>query len=678
MLKKRTYRALHFFVMLVVVFGLLPPASGFAEVARAQPILVEMAGQQPDQQVRVIVQKTGEASKVEQDVASLGGQVVRDLSIINAFSAEMTAEAAVKLARSESVRWVSLDAPVQQAAASNKFHTWGTVTGKLVKNGFTNPANILSLVGPNGTYASGGAVKGSVTGFQPEYVPGQIITKVEVALKLYLSTTLTSTEAPKITAYAKSKSGSMVTISPTGINACVGVAKACLTYVDITASRTWLWDDFTTLEIGIDQSLLGRGKTIYYDAVGLRITTADGADSTTPLSMTTSADTTAINASNMTNVFPKVVRATDVWNTAPYYQGSGVTVAVVDSGNFKSSGVGSRMLGLVSFNSSEHTATDKYGHGTHVTGIIADDGSYSGGQYMGVAPKVNILGLRVSDDNGMSYESDVVAALQWVYNNKAAYNIKVVNLSLNSSIYQSYHTSPLAAACEILWFNSVVVVVSAGNNGTSTLYPPANDPFVITVGATDDKNTVDLADDLVTTFSAYGVDETGRVKPDLVAPGKNLIAFLPDVNALTISQQHPENQVNSYYFRMSGTSMAAPVVSGAVALLLQKAQETGVPLTPDQVKFRLMATANKTWAGYDPARAGAGLLDVFAALNSNTTESADTGIYPSQLLTTGTNPVTFGSVGWNSVGWNSVGWNSVGWNSVGWNSVGWNSDYWGP
>ena len=92
---------------------------------------------------------------------------------------------------------------------------------------------------------------------------------------------------------------------------------------------------------------------------------------------------------------------------------------------------------------------------------------------------------------GMSYELDVVAALQWVYNNKAAYNIKVVNLSMNSSVYQSYHTSPLAAACEILWFNSVVVVVSAGNNGTSTLYPPANDPFVITVGATDDKNTVD-------------------------------------------------------------------------------------------------------------------------------------------------------------------------------------------
>lgn len=679
-MKNSSLRLVSWLILLTLVTGFFVPAASPVDSTsvRVQPLLAGMATNDPSQTVRVIVQKEAGTSDAELEVARLGGQVIRDLSMINAFAAEMTAGSVARLARLGSVQWVSLDAPVQQAAVSNKFHTWATVTGKIVRNGFTDPANMLSLVGPNGTYASGGAVKGSVTGFQPEYAPGQRITKVEVAMKLYLSTTLTSTEAPKITAYAKNKSGNMVTISPNGINGCVGAAKACLAYVDITASRTWLWDDFATLEIAIDQSLLGRGKTIYYDAVGVRITTADGSDGTSPLSMITSADTSAISATNITNVYPKVVRATDAWNTAPYYQGSGVTVAVVDSGNFKSNGIGSRLLGVVNFNSSEHFASDQYGHGSHVTSIIADSGYYSSGQYMGVAPKVNIMGLRVADDYGMSYESDVVAALQWVYNNKAAYNIKVVNLSMNSSVYQSYHTSPLAAACEILWFNSVVVVVSAGNNGTATLYPPANDPFVITVGATDDKNTVDLADDVVTTFSAYGLDETNRVKPDLVAPGKNIIAYLPDSTYLTIPQQHPEGIVNSYYFRMSGTSMAAPVVSGGVALLLQRAQETGVTLTPDQVKFRLMATANRNWAGYDPAKAGAGILDVFAALNSTTMENADTGVQPSQLLTTGSDPVTFGSVGWNSVGWNSVGWNSVGWNSVGWNSVGWNSDYWGP
>jgi serine protease AprX len=198
----------------------------------------------------------------------------------------------------------------------------------------------------------------------------------------------------------------------------------------------------------------------------------------------------------------------------------------------------------------------------------------------------------------------------------------------------------------------------------------------------DDRNTVELTDDAVASFSAWGTDDLGRSKPDLVAPGKNVIAYLPDVNSLTISQQHPENQITSSYFRMSGTSVSAPMVTGAVAILLQKAQETGQNLTPDQVKYLLVQTANKTWAGYDSVKAGAGMLDVYAALTSTVTGDANTNLEPSHLLTTGTNAITFGSVGWNSVGWNSVGWNSVGWNSVGWNSVGWNSvgwnsDYWG-
>jgi serine protease AprX len=187
-------------------------------------------------------------------------------------------------------------------------------------------------------------------------------------------------------------------------------------------------------------------------------------------------------------------------------------------------------------------------------------------------------------------------------------------------------------------------------------------------------NTASLTDDIVASFSAYGTDESGRAKPDLVAPGTNLIAYLPDANSLTISVEHPANRIDANYFRMSGTSMSAPLVSGAVAILLQDEPN----LTPDQVKYRLMATANKTWPGYNATTAGAGYLDVYAAVKGTTTQSANTNILPSQLLSTGTDPITFGSVGWNSVGWNSVGWNSVGWNSVGWNSVGWNSDYWGP
>jgi serine protease AprX len=109
------------------------------------------------------------------------------------------------------------------------------------------------------------------------------------------------------------------------------------------------------------------------------------------------------------------------------------------------------------------------------------------------------------------------------------------------------------------------------------------------------------------------------------------------------------------------------MVSGAVAILLQDEPN----LTPDQVKYRLMATANKSWAGYTASTSGAGYLNIYNAVYGTTTQSANTGVLPSQLLYSGTDPIA-----WTSVGWNSVGWNSVGWNSVGWNSVGWNSDAW--
>jgi serine protease AprX len=316
-----------------------------------------------------------------------------------------------------------------------------------------------------------------------------------------------------------------------------------------------------------------------------------------------------------------------------------------------------------------------YGHGTHVAGIIGGNGSASSGTYKGVAPAANLINLKTSDAFGMTYESDVVAAMQWAYNNKAAYNIRVVNLSMNSTVAQSYHTSPLSAAVEILWFNGIVVVVSAGNNGTaagpSTLYPPANDPFVITVGASEDKGTASLTDDTLAVFSAYGTTGDGFAKPELVAPGRNIVAPLGGLLNF-VFDTHPLHRVNDYYFRMSGTSMSAPVVTGAVALLLQDEPN----LTPDQVKYRLMNTANRNWTNYNASQSGAGQLDIYAAVYGTSTQSANTGMTVSNMLTTGSNPITWGSVGWNSVGWNSVGWNSVGWNSVGWNSVGWNSVGW--
>ena len=380
-----------------------------------------------------------------------------------------------------------------------------------------------------------------------------------------------------------------------------------------------------------------------------------------------------INTTILSGAYAQSVRATTLWNGTARLQGQGVTIAVIDSGiaphyDSQNGLMSDRVLKRVNFVSTQPSVDDLNGHGSHIAGIIAGNGAKSGGAYVGLAPNANLIDVRVTDDQGSGTMSNVVAGIQWVYDNRSAYNIRVANLSLNSTVAESYHVSPLNAALEILWFNGVTVVVSAGNNGSTAngiLYPPANDPFVITVGAADDRGTTAIADDLMPSFSAYGTTSDGFAKPDLVAPGRNIVSLLAsDDSNLVIN--HPTNEVTASngttYFRMSGTSMASAVAAGAVALLLQDEPN----LTPDQVKYRLKATANKSWTGYTAQKAGAGYLDIYAAVNGTTTQSANTGVAASQLLWSGTQPVVWGSVSWNSVSWNSVSWNSVSWNSVSW------------
>lgn len=389
-----------------------------------------------------------------------------------------------------------------------------------------------------------------------------------------------------------------------------------------------------------------------------------------------------IERAALLNTYVRSIKADGLWNNAAYLQGEGIAVAVVDSGiadhpDLRDENGNNRIIQRVQINQ-RGSSDDFYGHGTHIAGTIGGRGVESAGGYIGVAPSVKFIDVKVMNDVGMGTLADVVGGLQWIYNNQQRYNIRVVNLSLNSTVAESYHTSPLNAALEILWFNGVTVVVSAGNNGTTnagTIYPPANDPFVITVGAVDEKSTVALTDDLLATFSAYGTTVDGFAKPDLVAPGSNIIAPLSSGDN-NLATEHPLNKVTgllkNLYFRMSGTSMAAAVATGAVALLLQDEPH----LTPDQVKFRLQATANKNWSGYNNQKMGAGYLDIAAAVQGTTTQSANTGLLASRLLWTGSTPVMWGSVSWNSVSWNSVSWNSVSWNSVSWNSVSWNSEHW--
>ncbi|MGE5140424.1 MAG: S8 family serine peptidase, partial [Rudaea sp.] len=274
----------------------------------------------------------------------------------------------------------------------------------------------------------------------------------------------------------------------------------------------------------------------------------------------------AFDSGNVAGNYVSAIGADRLW--AEGYQGSGVTVAVVDSGMANSIDLGSRILARVKLNSNTAAASDQYGHGSHIAGIVGSSGVGSEGQYVGVAPKVNLVSVKVTDDQGAGSTSDLVAGLQWVLDNKDVYSIKVVNISLNSSTAQSYNVDPLDAACEILWFNKIVVVVSAGNNGNGVLNPPANDPFVITVGSVDDRGTRSVGDDALAVYSAYGVTESGFGKPDVVAPGSNIVSTLAS-NGETLAKAHPANVVPGGYFRMSGTSMASGVTAGAAALLLQ-------------------------------------------------------------------------------------------------------------
>ncbi|HJW91274.1 MAG TPA: S8 family peptidase [Anaerolineales bacterium] len=351
--------------------------------------------------------------------------------------------------------------------------------------------------------------------------------------------------------------------------------------------------------------------------------------------------------------------------------GKGVGVAIIDSGVSADKDITRAFQ--YGFSANSHTVNDVYGHGTHVAGIVASTGVDSAGAYKGVAPGVTLISLKVSDESGMAYESDVVAALQWVYDNKNQHNLRVVNISLNSTIEQSYHTSPLDAAVEILWFNGVVVVVSVGNKGAGTYNTanasPANDPFVITVGATDEKASTRRTDDVVASFTARGKTSDGFNKPDILAPGTNIISVLSKTSPW--GAQYPERVVlNGEYFTLSGTSMAAPMVAGTVALLLQ--DEPG--LTPDQVKYRLLSTASNLAEA--STNANYKYLNAYSAVTGTSKQSANTGLTASQLLWSGSEPITWGSVAWNSVSWSSVAWNSVSWNSLAWNSVSWEAVSW--
>ena len=297
--------------------------------------------------------------------------------------------------------------------------------------------------------------------------------------------------------------------------------------------------------------------------------------------------------------------------------GAGVTVAVIDSGVRPHTDLpATRIKAFVDFVNGRTTAYDDYGHGTHVAGIIAGSGAASSGQYTGAAPGASIVALKVLDHVGTGSTANVLAALEWVLANHAAYGIRVVNLSLGHPIYESAATDPLVQLVEALMQRGLVVTVSAGNMGKNSLgqtvygsiTSPANAQGAIAVGAVDTVQTTVRSDDTVASYSSRGPTRYDYyVKPDVVAPGHHIASLL--ASGSTLATKYPDLQIGSSYFRLNGTSMAAPVVAGQAALLFQ----ANPALTSHTVKAIIQFTAQRL-RSLDVMTQGAGEVNVAGAV----------------------------------------------------------------
>jgi subtilisin family serine protease len=317
------------------------------------------------------------------------------------------------------------------------------------------------------------------------------------------------------------------------------------------------------------------------------------------------------------------------------YTGAGVGVAVIDSGivpwhddlTSRASTLypygNQRVSAFVDFVAGQLAPSDDDGHGTHVAGIIAGNGYDSSGRNAGVAPDADLVVLKVLDGNGNGTISRVIQALDWVLANHDQFNIRVVNLSVSAAVQESYWTDPLTLAAKRLVDAGISVVTAAGNLGHDgngePLYggigAPANAPWVLTVGASSTNGTTGRDDDTMASFSSRGPTYLDwAAKPDLVAPGVGTVSLAAPGSLLYEMRSDAllagtVSSIDLPYLSLSGTSMAAPVVTGTIAAMLQ----ANPNLTPNALKAILQYTA-QLYPDYDPLTEGAGFLNAVGAI----------------------------------------------------------------
>ncbi|MEO5897589.1 MAG: S8 family peptidase [Vicinamibacterales bacterium] len=305
--------------------------------------------------------------------------------------------------------------------------------------------------------------------------------------------------------------------------------------------------------------------------------------------------------------------------------GSGVGVAIIDSGvaNWHDDLGSERVTHFADFVTYLPTAYDDYGHGTHVAGIIAGSGYDSGGARRGIAPGANLIVLKVLDATGDGFISSVIAAIDYAVEQRTRFNIRVLNLSVSAGVFESYTTDPFTLAAKRAVDAGIVVVTAAGNLGRNDkgqaqhggITAPGNAPWVITVGASNHNRTAVRSDDTLAPFTSRGpTNIDGDMKPDLVAPGVGIESLAAAGSAIYNASPGARlagtvDTVTPPYLSMTGTSMAAPVVAGTVALMLQANPE----LTPNLVKAILHYTAERR-TRYELSAQGAGFLNARGAV----------------------------------------------------------------
>lgn len=322
-----------------------------------------------------------------------------------------------------------------------------------------------------------------------------------------------------------------------------------------------------------------------------------------------------------THITAQMNRANDLiqlqWAHDHGYYGEGVTVAILDTGlslhgDFLENGEPSRIIAFKDILNNRQEIYDDNGHGTHVAGIVGGNGCLSKGKYCGVAPKCNFVIVKVLNYKGDGNISDVLAGLQWVIDNQGKYNIRIVNISVGTSTKENAdENSLLVKGVDAVWNHGMVVVVAAGNNGPGpmSISTPGISRKVITVGSSDDDIPVELYGKKVTEYSGRGPTCACIKKPDIVAPGSNIISC--NVTKNNNKFRNAPFFKNDYmlYTVKSGTSMATPIVSGAIALLLGVYPQ----MSNKEVKIRLRNTA--TDLGYGWEKQGWGMLNIPKLLN---------------------------------------------------------------